>query len=162
MKNFLAKLLQRPGSSWHARELYALVPPASTERLGRWHEAFPAYDEVVGYSALGHFFLRASASQEYAVVYPFKIAAKSYGVFSTVEAFEDNVLKDPGFEEYVLSPEHVASIRQRLGPLKENEIYIPEPYPFLGGSEEPDTYAKGNVWVFANILGEMIELEGDD
>lgn len=161
MNRLLAMLLSLFGIPALAGDLYTLIPPVGSEKLGRWQEAFPAYDEVVGYSALGHFLVRAKSTGEYAVIHPFKVAAKSYGVFPDVGAFEAAVLKEPGFQAAVLFPEHVNAIRKRLGPLATGEIYIPEPYPFLGGSEEPETYGKGNVWVFADILGEMVHLHKD-
>jgi len=71
----------------------------------------------------------------------------------SVAAFEAAILLDPGFSEYVLRPTHQAAIQDRLGPLQAEEVYIPEPYPFLGGTEEPDTYNKGNFWVFASLVG---------
>ena len=85
--------------------------------------------------------------------YPFRQAYKSYGAFVSLEAFESEVLQDVGFSEYVLKPGHQATIRERLGPLEAEEVYIPEPYPFLGGTEEPNTYPKGNFWVFAELVG---------
>jgi hypothetical protein len=136
-------------------ELYRLITPAPAERLSCWARHFPAYDEVVGYSALGHFFLRRSESGEYIVLHPFKGAAKSYGNFESIAAFAQDVLDDEGFGRYVLDAGHVAAIRDLLGPLAADEIYIPNPYPFLGGSERPETYAKGDAWVFIDIVGQM-------
>lgn len=93
-------------------------------------------------------------------IHPFKVASKSLGTFTDDAAFESAVLKDEGFQGYVLRKDHVAAICRRLGPLIENEIYIPEPYPFLGGSEKPETYSKGNFRVFADILGKWYSCTG--
>lgn len=138
--------------------LYRLISPESHEIIGSWAEAFPAYSEVVGYSSLGHFFLHAPSSNEYAVLYPFKAAAKSYGEYGSTPAFEEAVLRDPGFEAYVLCADHVRLIAERVGPLGEDEVYIPQPYPTLGGSEAPETYGKGNVWVFADLVAQSVFL----
>lgn len=138
-----------------AQAAYRLTGPLPAERLGFWAGQFPKYDTIAGYSSLGHFFLRASTDNEYIVLHPFKKAAKSYGTFADAGAFEAAVLKDAGFAEYILRPDHVARIGKRLGPLASEEIYIPEPYPFLGGGEEPESYAKGNVWVFMDIVAQM-------
>jgi hypothetical protein len=154
--SIMTELVSRPFSNTFQPQLYRLIAPRSAEALGPWAPKFPNYSEVVGYSSLGHFFLRDPKSQEYIVLHPFKAAAKSYGEFSTVEDFERDVLKEPGFEAYVLLPDHVAEIARKLGPLKEDEIYIPTPYPFLGGSETPKTYHKGNVWVFADIVAQFL------
>jgi hypothetical protein len=136
-------------------QLYRLIPPESHDVLGPWAPEFPAYQEVVGYSSLGHIFLRDPNAQSYAVLYPFKGAAKSYGGFESISDFEEAVLKEPGFEETVLRPAHVQTIEKRLGALGKDEVYVPQPYPFLGGSEGPNTYEKGNVWIFTHIVGQM-------
>ena len=144
-----------PTSMASAHALYTLIPPTSSSEIGCWEAHFSRYDSIVGYSNLGHFFLRASANNEYIVLHPFKKAAKSYGVFPTVADFEKQVLKDAGFTEYVLRADHMFAIQRRLGALKKNEIYIPQPYPLIGGSDKPETYSKGNVWVFMDIVAQM-------
>jgi hypothetical protein len=138
-----------------AQSAYVLTKPKPTTALECWHTHYKKFDTIVGYSNLGHFFLRASSNNEYIVLHPFKKAAKSYGVFANVAAFEKDLLKEPGFASFVLRPDHVETIKKRLGPLKENEVYIPTPYPSLGGSEKPETYSKGDVWVFMDIVAQM-------
>jgi Domain of unknown function (DUF1851) len=135
--------------------LYYLIDPRPAEVLGPWADAFPAYGEVIGYSSLGHFFLRDPDSQEYIVLHPFKGSAKSYGSHQTIGGFEQSVLKEPGFQEYVLRPEHVRTVARRVGALSKGEIYFPEPYPILGGSDAPETYSKGNAWVFSHIVAQL-------
>lgn len=137
-------------------QLYHLIAPRSHEVLGPWANAFPAYTEVVGYSSLGHFFLHDPQARDYAVLHPFKAAAKSYGEHASAAEFERAILRDEGFEGYVLRREHVQAVADRLGPLKKEEIYIPQPYPMLGGSDEPETYGKGNVWVFADLVAQSV------
>jgi hypothetical protein len=138
--------------------LYRLITPRSTEVLGPWAPHYEEYTEVVGYSSLGHIFMR-SAENDYAVLHPFKGAAKSYEVHSSPAAFEQAVLKEPGFAEFVLRPDHIQAIHKRLGGLADDEIYIPQPYPMIGGSGAPETYHKGNVWVFCHIVAQMGGLE---
>ena len=127
--------------------------------LGCWESQLSAFTHIVGYSGLGHFFLYDERENEYAVCYPFLQAYKNYGKFESVSAFEGAILMDPGFSEYVLKPTHQSAIRDRLGPLQAEEVYIPEPYPFLGGTEEPNTYNKGNFWAFASLVGMSHGLE---
>ena len=146
-------------SPFSAEKAYRIFSPRSSQEIARWAKEFPEFREIVGYSFLGHFFLRNPDSQEYIVLHPFKGAAKSYGVHASVEDFEKNVLNEPGFSLYVLRPDHVAEIHLLLGELEEDEIYIPEPYPFLGGTQAPETYSKGNVWIFMDIVGQMGGLE---
>jgi hypothetical protein len=135
--------------------LYVLTSPTPSEEIGCWADHFAKYDTIVGYSVLGHFFLRSSKDNEYAVLHPFKKAAKSYGVFPNAFAFEKAVLRNAGFAEQVLRPDHVAAVRQVVGPIKKNEVFIPMPYPFIGGSDKPETYGKGDVWVFMDIVAQM-------
>ena len=153
LRKFLDKLLPEAGG---APAPYVLISPRpAAEEIEDWAAQFPKYDTIVGYSVLGHFFMRASGDLEYMVLHPFKKAAKSYGVFESLAVFERTILQDPAFAEYVMRPEHVAAVRKRVGRLKEEEIYIPHPYPFLGGSDAPETYSKGNVWVFMEIVAQM-------
>lgn len=133
---------------------YHLLPkPEPISILGCWEPHLAPFTDVAGYSGLGHFFLFDSKSGEFAVLHPFHQAYKSYGKFVSVAAFESEILKDPGFSEYVLKPDHQAAIQLLIGKRKTDEVYIPEPYPFVGGSEAPETYSKGNVWVFAELVG---------
>ena len=135
--------------------LYTLVTPQPATRLGCWDGQFAGYDEVLGYSVLGHFFLRNPKTSEYIVLHPLKGAAKSYGEHASIADFRREVLDEPGFQEYVFQPDHVAAIRARIGALGDGQVYIPEPYPFLGGSGEPETYTKGDAWVFANVVANL-------
>lgn len=130
-----------------------LREPVPTSALGCWEAELPAFTHVVGFSRLGHFFVCNEESGEFGVCHPFRQAYKNYGAFGSVTEFEARILKDEGFAEHVLRPAHQAAIGKLLGPLAPEEIYIPEPYPFLGGNEEVDTYAKGNFWVFAELVG---------
>lgn len=127
--------------------------PQPIERLGCSQRKLPPFTHVAGYSGLGHFFLHNAQTSEFAVCHPFRQAYKSYGVFESVAAFESTVLQDAGFAMYVLRPSHQAAIAERLGALGQDEVYIPKPYPFLGGTEAPESYEKGDFWVFAEIVG---------
>jgi hypothetical protein len=140
--------------------LYTLFSIRPSSDLGAWAASFPNHTEVVGYSSLGHFFLRNPHDSEYLVLHPFKCAAKSYGSHPSIKDFEAEVLKEPGFELYVLDSDHVAELFRHLGPLAENQVYIPQPYPFLGGSEALDTYEKGDAWVFMHVVAHMHGLDG--
>lgn len=134
--------------------LYSLFPvPLPISNLGCWESELPTFTHVVGYSGIGHFFLFNEVTREYAVLHPYRQAYKSYGIFESATEFDRVVLSDEAFAEYVLKPEHQASIRRRLGPLQPEEVYIACPYPFLGGTEEPDSYMKGNAWAFAELVG---------
>ena len=133
---------------------YSILPsPKPISSLGCWESQLPHFTEVVGYSWLGHFFLKNAQTNEFAVLHPFRQAYKNYGNFKSVVEFELSVLADESFSEYVLKPKHQLAIKALIGELGQEEVYIPTPYPFLGGNEEPETYMKGNVWVFAELVG---------
>ncbi|MEV6769343.1 T6SS immunity protein Tdi1 domain-containing protein [Nocardia sp. NPDC051030] len=134
-----------------------------SQRLDRvmpaWAEHYPQFDTVVGYSDLGHAFLMSSRSGEYGVLDPYSPGVKTYGPFTEITEFIDKVLFDPNVVTYVLQPQHVSEIARRLGPLNPGEVYIATPYPFLGGSESPDAYQKGGVWVFFDLVAQAHGLE---
>jgi len=130
-----------------------LQEPVSTSALGCWEPELPAFTHVVGFSGLGHFFLCNRPTGEFGVCHPFRKAFKNYGAFGSTAEFEERILRDEGFARHVLRPAHQAAIAARLGPLGPDDVYIPQPYPFLGGDEEVDSYAKGNFWTFAELVG---------
>ena len=138
---------------------YRLTSGQSQDLLGPWAAEFPLYTDVVGYSSLGHVFMRDPSIKDYAVLHPFKSAAKSYGEHASTTEFERAILCEEGFGSYVLRHQHVEAIARLLGPLGKDEVYIPQPYPILGGSDSPETYSKGNVWVFVNIVAQAVGLK---
>jgi len=120
-----------------------------------WANSFPEYTEIVGFSSLGHVFMRSPVERTYIVLHPFKKAAKSYGVFESIKEFEEQLLKEPSFEVFVLNLSHVNEISAHLGPLSKEQVYIPKPYPFLGGDESIESYSKGDVWVMLDIVAQF-------
>ncbi|WP_153348061.1 T6SS immunity protein Tdi1 domain-containing protein [Nocardia aurantia] len=132
-----------------------IEPVAMDEAMPGWAPYFHQFDTVVGYSDLGHIFLAGRDTGEHGVLHPYRSAAKSYGIFADTTRFVSEVVQDPGFVAYVLQPDHVAAIRDLLGPLGPEQVYIPQPYPFLGGTEEPDTYTTGDVWVFLDLVAQF-------
>ena len=138
---------------------YEIFKPIDTkEAISCWASSFPNYTEIIGYSSLGHVFMKSPSDNAYAVLHPFKKGAKSYGVFENTAQFEKQILQEESFQTFVLNLEHVEQIGKHLGPLKEEEIYIPHPYPFLGGDESIDSYSKGNVWVMLEIVGQFYDV----
>jgi hypothetical protein len=136
---------------------YRLLPQTkSAVFIGCWKRVAPMADEIVGYSSLGLIFLTDSKTREYFVLFPFEGIAKAYGVYASISDFQRAVLEEPHFATEALQRAHVARVRRRLGRLGEDEIYIPAPYPLLGGTAEVDTYDKGNIWVFVDIVAEML------
>ncbi len=146
-----------------ASRFYQLLDdPLERSILGRWEHHLFHYTHVIGYSPTGTIFVSTEAQDDFLALYPAKPGAncKSYPVPS-LNTFRTLVLDSPGFEMYSLFPIGVSTleaVEQRLGPLGHEEIYIPAPYNFLGGSLEPETFEIGNVWVSANIIADLLNL----
>ncbi|WP_230465336.1 hypothetical protein, partial [Nocardia seriolae] len=51
------------------------------------------------------------------MLYPFKAAAKNYGEFTSTSEFFDTIVRDDYFTMVILTSDHVAAIRDLLGPL---------------------------------------------
>lgn len=135
--------------------LYTLIRPRPAKTAApRWAAKFRDFNEVVGYSALGHLFMHSTKSDSYAVIYPYQANGKNYGPFKSIQAFEQQILRDDYFDKVILLRDHVAQIRLLKGALGPEQVYIARPYPFLGGSEAPETYDKGDVWVFLDIVAQ--------
>ncbi|MFH5877743.1 T6SS immunity protein Tdi1 domain-containing protein [Arthrobacter sp. NA-172] len=127
------------------------------EELGGWSPIQEAFTHVFGFSGLGHLFLLNAGTSEYAVHHPLVNAYKSYGSFDSCDSFERSILMDSVSESLVLRLDLQQEIATRLGPLQRDQVYIPTPYPFLGGDEnDPTSYNKGDVWVFLSIVHQML------
>ena len=143
------------GANAEQLALYHLIKPRpAKEAAPRWAAQFAGFDQVVGYSVLGHLFMHNTQSGAYAVIYPYQAGGKNYGAFKDVGDFERKILKEDYFDKVILMRPHVEKIRQLKGPLKPGQVYIAKPYPFLGGSEAPETYGQGDVWVFLDIVAQ--------
>ena len=112
------------------------------------------YDEIVGFSNFGLFFFRDSKASEYGILHPFIPSIKDYGRFDTQSDFHSTVLTDPYFVGCYLRPDDLAALSSSVGELGDEDIYIPQPYPHMGGSNKLETYDKGNVLVFAEIVAQ--------
>lgn len=134
-----------------------LIEPKPIDYMGTFTAYLEKFDEVFGHTPLGLVFVRNTQTNEYATVVPFESNFYDIGIFESIEEFTDTVLSDDGLlPSAYLRVEDVNTIRKRLGELGKEEVYIPQPYPFLGGSCRPETYDKGNIWVFIAIISEMV------
>jgi Domain of unknown function (DUF1851) len=135
-------------------ELFRLLdPPRSVEDLGCWSAVTSQFSLVVGFTAFGNFFLRNPATGQYAVLYTIGPELVPTN-FQSSENFQSAFLSDEGIIRHLGRPSDVAALESRLGSLAPNQVYFPVPYPFLGGSGELDTFDKGDVWVFADLVGQ--------
>lgn len=144
----------------HAAEVpgftpYTFAQPGSTAELmpswPRLHESFPL---LHGYSRLGHVFVSDAAQQQFAVIYPLEGGMKTYAAGSPAE-FRQTVTDNPDFQAWIMPASHVAAIVAHVGPISPDQVYMPVPYPMLGGSGAPETYSSGDVWVFLEIVGQI-------
>ena len=138
-------------------DFYRIIEPVSSDAIGDWIIDFPSYEQIIGYSSLGHVFLFSPSESNYAVYYPFRAAAKNYGTFNSISEFEKEVLQEEGFSLYVLNNTSVKEISELIGTLNEHEVYIPSPYPFLGGDESLNSYEKGNVWIMLDVVNQLLK-----
>lgn len=156
----LLTLLVRIGSaadveSSVSQKLYHLIPPKDSSIVGLFVKERPRFSKIVGYSILGHIFLYAPKDNEYVVFYPYRQAGKSYGSFKNIEAFETEILRETSFESYVLQPDFVNALKQKLGQLQSMEVFIPEPY-FAWDSTEVNDFGKGDVWVMLELTNQIL------
>jgi hypothetical protein len=135
------------------RNYLILHEPTSVEELGCWSGVTNEFTEVLGYTNFGNFFLRNPDSKQIAILYtiePEVVPTNFIDIDELLKAITD----DKDIESELIRSSDTAMLIKRLGSLSEEEVFIPEPYPFLGGTGELESYSKGNVWVFADLVGQ--------
>lgn len=133
--------------------------PITIDRLGDWAEISGSFDSILGYSLLGDFFLMDTETGQCAVLFTMPPELVDLD-FHGVESFKNGCLSHEIIREDVLQEDKIVQLKDKLGPLDIDEIYIPEPYPFLGGNLSLESYGKGNVWVFMELIGSL-QLKND-
>src|SRR5262249_13826888 len=101
--------------------------------LGCWAKHMGRFSQVAGHTSFGDVFLLDPDSGQYAVLCPFTGERFPTNCHDR-ETFLNGFLADPGIIERFARPADVTVLRERVGPLGNEEVYIPCPYPFLGGS----------------------------
>ena len=133
-----------------------LIEPRPIEVTGNFAPHLRSFDEVFAHTPLGHLFVR-SASGETAVVVPFESNFYDLGKFASASEFREKAINDDKLlPDASIRMADVEKMRNRLGNLGNEEIYIPKPYPFLGGSCAPETYDKGSLWPFIAIVSSFL------
>ncbi len=138
----------------------SLEPPVGSFQIAPWDSASGDFHEVVGYSYFGDFFLRDPKTGQYALLFPFTPEIVPLELFDP-ESFTA-FLGKPNVADGFLRPKDLEALKERLGPLDEDQIYIPEPYPFIGEQSELESYTKGDVWVFARTVGTLHGLGSEE
>jgi hypothetical protein len=128
--------------------------PQPTTQLGCWDDIVSGFRSIVGYTAWGDFILRSPVTGQFAILYAFEPELVPLSFYDD-EAFKNEYLTAPQIQDHLIRPARLAAVEARLGPLAEGEVFIPEPYPFIGGLCEPESYAKGGVWTFIDLVGQL-------
>jgi hypothetical protein len=110
------------------------------------------FDEVVGYSLLGDVFLRSSKSGQIAVLFTIDPELVPLD-FYDLESFSKGYLEHPFVQENVLKVDRVSDIEKKVGTLDRDQVYIAEPYLFLGGDESVESFTKGDLWNYLELVG---------
>ncbi|MBK9218385.1 MAG: DUF1851 domain-containing protein [Uliginosibacterium sp.] len=120
------------------------------EWLDGWASIAGDFDQVKAYTDLGDLFLVNSKTNEVGILLVMANKFHQMG-FTDWEEFKQTVMNNPNFQERVVQKSFIARVKEHCGQLGEYEVYIPTPYPCLGGSGEPETHKKGNLWVYLAI-----------
>ncbi|WP_180913427.1 T6SS immunity protein Tdi1 domain-containing protein [Vibrio parahaemolyticus] len=120
------------------------------EYLDGWADITGDFDQIKGYSDLGDVFLINSVTGEVGILLTMENSFHPMGI-NEWEKFEDQVLTNSKFQEDVLHKSFIKRVKEVCGVLEKEQVYIATPYPCVGGSGAPDTYKKGNVWVYLSI-----------
>jgi hypothetical protein len=138
--------------------------PESTSRLGSWEKSLGHFREVIGHTALGSIFLRNPDDRSYVALHPLNSGnnASTLGKFDSAAQFEAQVLGDAEMRAALCRPDVVMQLEKRLGKLKAHQVYYPVPYPMLGGSGSLASYDKGDLWAFADIVGQTLGVDEDE
>jgi hypothetical protein len=141
----------RPPQEFLMFYLFKKPPPVELS-LSCWARHMGRFSKVAGYTSFGDVFLLDPDSGQYAVLCPISGERFPTDVYDR-DTFRDEFLTDPGIIERFARPDDVAALEKRLGKLKQEEVYIPAPLPFLGGSGALSEYAKGGLWTFLEMVG---------
>ena len=130
-----------------------LEPPTNAAQIAPWDTASGDFQRVAGYTHFGDFFLLDPRHGQYALLFPLtpEIVPMDYFDKESFTAF----LEKPNIAAGFLRPTDLEALAERLGPLGADQIYIPEPLPFIGEQCELESYKKGDVWAFAKRVGTL-------
>lgn len=127
-----------------------LKEPRTKEWLDEWASISGDFDQIIAYSDLGDLFLSNSRTSEIAVLLTMANKLHTMG-YTDWNEFQEEVMENPDFQEKVLQKSFIEKVRGHCGELKEYQVYIPTPYPCLGGSGEPETHKIGDLWVYLAV-----------
>jgi len=126
--------------------------------MARWAAVAHDYDELVGYTHLGDVFLRNSRTGQFSILFTIDPELVTLDIHSFSE-FENSFLSHPETIRTILQKQKVDLIEGRLGKLEDNEIYIPVPFPFMGGDRSIESYKKGGLFTYLDLVGGLQDIE---
>ena len=129
---------------------HLLDEPRDKDWLDEWASITEDFDQIVAYTDLGDVFLINSKTNEVGLLLTMANAFHRMG-YTDWDEFKETVMDNPNFQEDVVQKSFIEKVKQHCGELGEFEVYIPTPYPCLGGSGEPETHKKGDFWVYLAV-----------
>lgn len=140
--------------------MYRLLDQSTTvaQACCRWSSLVGDFDEVFGYSFLGDVFLRKTSSGQCAILFTVNPELVPLGM-NSISDFVDSFLAHPETKRTILQEEKIGEIEAGVGPPGEDEIFIPMPFPFLGGDNSIGSYKKGNFFTYLELVGGLQDIE---
>ncbi|MBB6521854.1 T6SS immunity protein Tdi1 domain-containing protein [Pseudoteredinibacter isoporae] len=128
--------------------------PKPITELDLWPAQAGRFDLILGHSLFGDLFLMDSSNDQLALLYVMPPELNEMQFFGR-QSFANDCLEHEIIREDVLCEEKVDKLEGVVGILEEGEVYIPEPYPFLGGDLKIESYSKGQLMAFLSIIGTL-------
>jgi T6SS immunity protein Tdi1, C-terminal len=135
------------------RKYTLLNEPESCEKLGCWEAVVGEFNAVFGFTLFGDFFLRNSETGKIAILYTIEPEVLPTN-FNTIMSFARDLLTNKEVESQLLRTQEIEKLTLLLGDLEDDQVFIAEPYPFAGGDQSLESYAKGNAWVYADLVAQ--------
>lgn len=124
------------------------------DQAGEWKRMAGRFNCIAGYTFLGDLILFNSETHQFALLFTINPELAPLD-FYDFDQFVDGYLGHEKVRRHVLQVEKVQKIQDRIGELGSDQIYIAEPYQFLGGDCSVNSYSKGNIWIYLRIIGDL-------
>ena len=129
--------------------------PKSADLLEGWQSITEGFDLIKAYSPLGDIFLINSSTGEIGILLTMAYGFHRMGSYDW-DSFYENVMENPNFQRDVMSRRTIDEVEKLCGPLEAGNVYIPTPYPALGGTGKPDTHKIGDLWIYLDISSQTL------
>ena len=121
----------------------------------RWSGLAGTYQSVFGFTRFGDLFLTDPTTGYVAYLFTERPELAELD-FDTIADFEKKFLPEPGTRQHLLRENDFSTICRRIGTPQGEEVFFPVPYRVIGGSGAPETYEKGNLWVYLDIYAQTV------